>query len=93
MNKIQKPIYYDSKTWNNLNNLIQKNKTKNIDICTICYESTKKMSKWTRLSKGLSTVEIQPENLTLKCNHIFHTPCILKWLDSNNTCPNCREII
>ena len=48
------------------------------------------MSKWERLSKGLSTVEIIPEIIILKCNHIFHNQCITKWLNNNNTCPNCR---
>ena len=92
MDKIHKPIYYDSNTWNNISTKSIKNNN-NITICTICYESTKKMSKWERLSKGLSTVEIIPENITLKCNHIFHTSCINKWLYENNTCPNCRMMI
>lgn len=26
----------------------------------------------------------------LKCKHIFHMHCILKWLYQNNTCPLCR---
>jgi len=26
----------------------------------------------------------------LKCKHIFHKPCIVPWLDDNNTCPICR---
>ena len=27
----------------------------------------------------------------LKCDHIFHKKCILKWLETSNTCPLCRE--
>ena len=61
--------------------------------CSICLNSTEKMSKWTRLSKGLSTVEIEPENITLACQHTFHTPCIMKWLQKHDTCPNCRNKI
>ena len=26
----------------------------------------------------------------LHCGHHFHQDCILKWLDSKNTCPMCR---
>ena len=25
-----------------------------------------------------------------KCGHCFHTNCLLKWLEKNNTCPCCR---
>lgn len=29
----------------------------------------------------------------LHCKHYFHKKCILKWLNSNATCPNCRTNI
>jgi hypothetical protein len=32
-------------------------------------------------------------NTNTKCNHSFHTICIDKWLENNNTCPICRTII
>lgn len=28
----------------------------------------------------------------LYCGHSFHNECIEKWLEKNNTCPNCREL-
>lgn len=28
--------------------------------------------------------------IPLECGHVFHTKCINKWLEQNNTCPNCR---
>ena len=31
-------------------------------------------------------------NHTLYCGHQFHEECIEKWLEENNTCPNCREL-
>eukprot|EP00658_Telonema_sp_P-2_P085441 TRINITY_DN973_c0_g1_i1.p2 TRINITY_DN973_c0_g1~~TRINITY_DN973_c0_g1_i1.p2 ORF type:complete len:115 (+),score=26.84 TRINITY_DN973_c0_g1_i1:466-810(+) len=26
----------------------------------------------------------------LPCDHIFHTACILKWMEAHTTCPLCR---
>lgn len=91
MNRI-KPIYITLSTWNR-SRLMHSSEPKQVEHenCSICLNSTEKMSKWTRLSKGLSTVEIEPENITLPCHHTFHTPCIMKWLQKNNTCPNCRK--
>jgi hypothetical protein len=28
--------------------------------------------------------------MILKCSHMFHTPCIVKWLEKKNACPCCR---
>ena len=27
----------------------------------------------------------------LKCGHIFHDDCLFKWLQSNRSCPTCRQ--
>jgi hypothetical protein len=50
------------------------------EICTICLEN----------------INSQPENegmkeVALKCNHLFHSDCINKWLAFKHTCPTCRE--
>ena len=29
----------------------------------------------------------------LKCPHVYHKKCILKWLEKSNTCPECRQLI
>lgn len=26
-----------------------------------------------------------------KCNHIFHTNCLIKWSNINNSCPMCKK--
>lgn len=33
------------------------------------------------------------EYMQLSCKHIFHSECIKKWLDQNNTCPICRNVV
>ena len=37
--------------------------------------------------------EENDELYQLKCNHIFHTKCISEWININNICPNCREVV
>jgi hypothetical protein len=71
------------------NNIIKNNNIK----CSICLEKIIKKTKWDRLSNGKSTVEKYPSNITLLCNHIFHTGCINRWLENNDTCPNCRCMV
>ena len=29
----------------------------------------------------------------LGCEHYFHKDCVVKWLKTDNTCPNCRTIV
>jgi|UniRef100_A0A6C0BRH1 hypothetical protein len=33
------------------------------------------------------------EKYILKCNHVFHETCILKWTQIKNECPLCRCVI
>ena len=42
--------------------------------CTVCSESFRKGEKIRKLP----------------CKHIFHETCIMPWLATNSTCPNCR---
>jgi hypothetical protein len=36
--------------------------------------------------------DIEPgaEVLKLHCRHVYHTACVVSWLESHNTCPLCR---
>lgn len=43
-------------------------------VCSICQEE----------------VERGHEVLKLHCRHVYHTGCVVSWLESHNTCPLCR---
>ena len=47
--------------------------------CMICLET---------LKKGISPS--CKNNIRLKCNHVAHDECIIRWLEIKNTCPVCR---
>lgn len=41
--------------------------------------------------KGVCTICLEEvRSVPLECGHVFHNKCILKWLQDNDTCPNCR---
>ncbi|GFS55779.1 hypothetical protein TNIN_307601 [Trichonephila inaurata madagascariensis] len=44
-------------------------------ICIICSERLK------------SEIEI----VSVLCGHVFHSDCLSKWLESSETCPECRK--
>lgn len=39
----------------------------------------------------LEDYESEKQRRDLRCGHHFHTGCILRWLDSSNRCPVCRQ--
>jgi hypothetical protein len=45
--------------------------------CTICLEQFKSKQKI-----GIT-----------QCKHLFHNPCIVKWMKHGNNCPICRKIL
>ena len=49
----------------------------NSNICSICIDNINKGEEYSELS----------------CNHIYHTNCILSWLEKHATCPTCRKNI
>lgn len=36
---------------------------------------------------------INTKYCSLDCGHIFHKPCLIQWLQLNQSCPSCRGII
>lgn len=44
------------------------------ECCSICLEDFHTAEKVTELP----------------CSHVFHRPCIIRWLESSNSCPLCR---
>lgn len=46
------------------------------ETCTICLEEFRNNENVNRLNG---------------CNHIFHTNCILRWFETHNSCPICRN--
>ena len=43
-------------------------------VCSICQEE----------------MVLADEVLKLNCRHIYHSTCVMSWLESHNTCPLCR---
>ena len=49
----------------------------NVDPCSICLEA----------------FVITDKSITLKCGHKYHTHCIIDWLQRDNICPLCRQVV
>lgn len=32
-----------------------------------------------------------PDKLTISCGHVFHSACMKKWKEQNESCPMCRK--
>lgn len=39
----------------------------------------------------LVTLHVGENLVRLPCSHLFHKPCVVKWLSKTRTCPLCRE--
>jgi len=67
--------------------------------CTFCVENT--VEKNTKIPENLADgsecsicykkYESKEDALQLCCNHIYHSQCILRWLETATTCPLCRR--
>ena len=57
--------------------IVENEKRNDVEDCIICQE----------------TYEIDDIVVTLDCGHIFHRPCISKWIGIKESCPYCRTDI
>jgi hypothetical protein len=58
----------------NFNDYVEVIKCEQNFDCSICYNEFTK----------------DEESIKLKCNHIYHSDCIKKWVSTSSTCPMCR---
>ncbi|KAL4567061.1 hypothetical protein LXL04_022632 [Taraxacum kok-saghyz] len=71
-------------------------------------ESMKKDDVGIYISKGLDGSKVEEEDvcptcfeeydaenprIITKCNHQFHLSCILEWMERNDTCPFCNQVM
>ena len=52
-----------------------------MEQCSICLTDLNKLE-----NKNIELIK-------LKCGHKFDKECIMKWLNTHNTCPLCRDKI
>ena len=65
------------------------NKIKTIKINEINIKEYNKIN----CSICMEQFKIKDKIMKLNCDHIFHDICLIKWLNNDNTCPNCRNCI
>ena len=55
----------------------------------------KKNNEYTNNKCAVCTEEFEKNEKVscLDCQHIFHSECLMPWLEIQNTCPNCRYLL
>ena len=66
-----------------------KNENKN-DLCLICWDPSATNNNLIKMKTTLSYLLFSKD---CSCNGIFHCNCLLKWINSTNSCPICRKPI
>lgn len=55
----------------------------------------KDLSRTARHKCAICTEELEKDEKvsSLECQHVFHSECLIPWLEIQNTCPNCRFVL
>jgi hypothetical protein len=60
------------------------------DLCLICWDPSTTNNKLIKMNPVISYLLFYKH---CSCNGIFHYNCLLKWIDTTNSCPICRKSI
>ena len=60
------------------------------DLCLICWDPSATNNNLIKMKTTLSYLLFSKD---CSCNGIFHCNCLLKWINSTNSCPICRKPI
>jgi hypothetical protein len=63
---------------NQVSLVVDKNRLQEEDICPVCLDKLSCLNECRKISK---------------CQHIFCSDCVEKWLSSNKTCPVCMQSV
>lgn len=55
-----------------------------------CKKDEKGNLEYPSCSVCLAEINKGDETILVPCGHMFHSPCLMKWLQLHNTCPVCR---
>jgi hypothetical protein len=55
-----------------------------------CKKDEKNILEYPACSICLTEIEEGAETVLMPCGHLYHDPCVVKWLKMHNTCPVCR---
>jgi hypothetical protein len=60
------------------------------ELCLICWDTSTTNNKLIKMNPVISYLLFSKH---CSCNGIFHYNCLLKWIDTTNSCPICRKSI
>lgn len=57
-------------------------------VCSQCQEELKAIPATTQASQN--SILCQSKIVVTPCNHKFHLPCLVEWMESSQLCPVCK---
>jgi len=60
------------------------------ELCLICWDTSTTNNKLIKMNPVISYLLFSKH---CSCNGIFHYNCLLKWINTTNSCPICRKPI